>query len=158
MPRSRACGPRATTGRKRPARSSGSTLARRRSRARRGRSSSPTHTSRSDGATARARASRRCSQRTWSVARPRRTWSAACLELAIAAAPRDATLRLDLAALLEQLGEPGRVADVLTEHAAVAYGERRPKERALLHHRIARALLAAERPSDALEQLKHAAK
>jgi len=79
------------------------------------------------------------------------------LEVAAAADPGDAELRLELAGLLEGLGQWSRVASVLRERIAL-YGERRSKERALVHHRLARTLVRSGDNGGALAELRLAAK
>jgi len=79
------------------------------------------------------------------------------LEVAAAADPRDAELRVELAGLLEGLGQWSRASVVLRERIAL-FGERRSKERALLHHRLSRALLRAGDVDGALAELRTAAK
>jgi tetratricopeptide (TPR) repeat protein len=79
------------------------------------------------------------------------------LELAAASDPSDGDLRLELAGLLERLEQWSRAAGVLRDRIAL-FGDRRSKERALLHHRLARALLRASDIADALAELRLAAK
>jgi tetratricopeptide (TPR) repeat protein len=79
------------------------------------------------------------------------------LELAAAADPGDGGLRLELAGLLEGLEQWSRAAGVLRDRIAL-FGERRSKERAVLHHRLAHALLSASDVAGALAELRLAAK
>jgi predicted negative regulator of RcsB-dependent stress response len=79
------------------------------------------------------------------------------LELAVASDPGDGDLRLELAGLLEGLERWGRAAGALRDRIAL-FGDRRSKERALLHHRLARALLRATDLVGALAELRLAAK
>jgi lipopolysaccharide biosynthesis regulator YciM len=64
------------------------------------------------------------------------------LELAAASGPGDGGLHLELAGVLEGLEHWSRAAEVLRNRIAL-FGDRRSKERALLHHRLSRALLRA---------------
>jgi tetratricopeptide (TPR) repeat protein len=79
------------------------------------------------------------------------------LELAAASDPGDGGLRLELAGLLEGLEEWSRAAGVLRDRIAL-FGERRSKERALLHQRLAHALLRASDVAGALAELRLAVK
>jgi tetratricopeptide (TPR) repeat protein len=79
------------------------------------------------------------------------------LELAAASDPGDGGLRLELAGLLEGLEQWSRAAAVLRDCIAL-FGERRSKERALLHHRLAHALLRVSDVAGALAELRLAAK
>lgn len=79
------------------------------------------------------------------------------LERAAASDPADGALRLELAGLLEGLEQWTRAAGVLRDRIAL-FGERRSRERALLHHRLARALLRASDADGALAELRLAAK
>jgi tetratricopeptide (TPR) repeat protein len=81
--------------------------------------------------------------------------AAAVLELAVAADPRDSALRLELARLLEGLGEFSRAAAVLKECIDMG-GDAPPKERALLHRRLAHALRGSQDLGGALAQLRAA--
>jgi tetratricopeptide (TPR) repeat protein len=83
--------------------------------------------------------------------------AARLLELAVASSPEDLGLCPMLADVLEELGSWDRLAVVLAEQTAL-YGERRSKERALIHHRLASALTRTDRAADALEHLEMAAK
>jgi tetratricopeptide (TPR) repeat protein len=85
------------------------------------------------------------------------TEAADLLELAATSDPSDGGLRLELAALLEGLEQWGRAAGVLRDCIAL-FGERRSKERALLHRRLAQALLRASDIAGALAELRLAAK
>jgi tetratricopeptide (TPR) repeat protein len=82
---------------------------------------------------------------------------AAALELALPQAPRDATLRLELAGLLESLEQWARAAEVLKECMAEGF-DTSPGGRATLHRRSARALSAANDLDGALAQLQLAAR
>jgi lipopolysaccharide biosynthesis regulator YciM len=82
--------------------------------------------------------------------------AAGLLEQAVAFGPQDGSLRPLLADVLEQLGRWDRVVEVLREQVAW-YGEHRTKDRALLHHRLARALVHAGLQKDALSELLLAA-
>jgi tetratricopeptide (TPR) repeat protein len=81
--------------------------------------------------------------------------AAAALELAVAADPRDSALRLELAGLLEGLGQFSKAAEVLKECIAMC-GDTSPKERALLHRRMALALRGSADLDGALAQLRAA--
>lgn len=86
-------------------------------------------------------------------------WNAAVplLEQAVELEPEDASLRLRLAeALMEsqRAGEAARVLRVQLER----YGMRRPKERAVVHFALARALLGQNDSSAALEELVQASR
>jgi tetratricopeptide (TPR) repeat protein len=83
--------------------------------------------------------------------------AAAALELALPAAPRDTGLHVELAGLLESLGEWPRAANVLRQCIA-ACCEPSPKERAILYQRLARALRSASDLEGALAQLRAAAR
>ncbi len=82
--------------------------------------------------------------------------AAVLLEEAVAACPQDGGLRPLLADVLEELGRWDRVVEVLRDQIAW-YGELRTKERALCHHRLARALVHAGLQKDALAELRLAA-
>jgi tetratricopeptide (TPR) repeat protein len=82
--------------------------------------------------------------------------AADALELAVSAAPRDSRLHLVLAQLLESLGQWPRAAEVLKECVAIG-GEASPKERGLLHQRLARALSRSSDLEGALAHLRVAA-
>jgi tetratricopeptide (TPR) repeat protein len=79
------------------------------------------------------------------------------LERAIGSDPGEGTLRLKLAELLEQLAQWDRVVEIDRQQLAL-YGDRRSKERALVHHRLARALVRTDRAPDAMRELEAAAK
>jgi tetratricopeptide (TPR) repeat protein len=83
--------------------------------------------------------------------------AAELLALAAACDPRDAGVRLELAALLEAHEQWNRAADVLRERLAL-FGDHRSKERALLHHRLARVLVRAKDEAGALTQVRLASK
>lgn len=74
------------------------------------------------------------------------------LTQAVELAPEDSTLRLDLAKALFQCQSYAEAARVLRDQVA-RYGTRRPKDRALVHHELARVLLAAGQRDEALEEL-----
>jgi lipopolysaccharide biosynthesis regulator YciM len=82
--------------------------------------------------------------------------AAALLEQAVQFFPRDGALRPLLADVLEELGRWDRVVEVLRDQIAW-HGEQRTKERALSHHRLARALVHAGLQKDALAELRLAA-
>lgn len=79
------------------------------------------------------------------------------LERAIAIDPDDSSLRLLLARAFHEQEEFARAAEVLREQLA-RYGSRRPKDRALVHYELARALLAGGDRGQALAELDAAAK
>jgi tetratricopeptide (TPR) repeat protein len=79
------------------------------------------------------------------------------LDLAVASDPGDAAMRLELAAALEGLEQWNRAAQVLEDRIAL-FGDQRSKERALLHHRLARALARANDGVGALAQLRLASR
>jgi tetratricopeptide (TPR) repeat protein len=79
------------------------------------------------------------------------------LDLAVASDPGDVGIRLELAEVLEGLEQWSRAAQVLQDRIAL-FGDQRPKERALLHHRLARALSRANDPAGALAQLRLASR
>src|SRR5262249_20310780 len=83
--------------------------------------------------------------------------AADALELALPDAPQDTGLHLELAGLLETLGEWARAANVLRGCIATCC-EPSPKERAILYQRLARALRSAKDLEGALAQLSVAAK
>ncbi|HTQ42803.1 MAG TPA: tetratricopeptide repeat protein, partial [Polyangiaceae bacterium] len=85
------------------------------------------------------------------------TEAAELLALAVASNPADASVRLELAQLLEILGQWSRAAEVLRDRIAL-FGEHRGTERAHLHHRLARALVRANDPAGAFAQLRMASK
>ncbi|HMA96360.1 MAG TPA: tetratricopeptide repeat protein, partial [Polyangiaceae bacterium] len=89
----------------------------------------------------------------------RKDWSAAVplLEQAVDLDPEDATLRLRLAEALMQSNRPEDAAAVLRSQLE-RYGVRRPKERAVVHFALARALLGQDDRSAALEELVHASR
>jgi lipopolysaccharide biosynthesis regulator YciM len=82
--------------------------------------------------------------------------AAALLEQAVVVCPQDGALRPLLADVLEGLGLWDRVVEVLRDQIAW-YGQLRTKERALSHHRLARALVHAGLQKDALAELRLAA-
>ena len=79
--------------------------------------------------------------------------AAAALESALSVTPEDGGLRLDLATLLEGLGQWPRAAEVLRECLAKG-GELSSKDRAFLCRRLGRALGAANDFEGALAQLR----
>jgi tetratricopeptide (TPR) repeat protein len=83
--------------------------------------------------------------------------AAELLALAVATNPADAAVRYELAQVLESLKQWGRAAGVLRDRIAL-FGEHRSLERALLHHRLAHALLLAKDPAGAFAQLRLASK
>jgi Flp pilus assembly protein TadD len=80
----------------------------------------------------------------------------ALLRLAVTWAPDDDGLRRWLLDALESLGRWDEAAGHL-RHQLAALGERRSKDRALLHQRLARALAKAGRSAEALAELRTAA-
>ncbi|MGC4069563.1 MAG: hypothetical protein QM784_33890 [Polyangiaceae bacterium] len=64
----------------------------------------------------------------------------------------DASLRLDVAAALLAHDQPGLATDVLGVQIEL-YGDRKPKERSIVHLALARAWLAAKEPTRALAEL-----
>lgn len=78
------------------------------------------------------------------------------LEKAIALRPKDGTLRPSLAEVLESLERWDRAAEVLRDQIGW-FGSQRNRERALTHHRLAKALLGANRQKEALAELRLAA-
>jgi tetratricopeptide (TPR) repeat protein len=78
------------------------------------------------------------------------------LKLAGSWAPHDEVVRRWLLDALESLGRWDDVAAILREHIE-AYGEQRSKDRALVHQRLARALVRASRTAEALAELRAAA-
>lgn len=86
-------------------------------------------------------------------------WSAAVplLEQAVELEPEDATLRLRLAEALMQSERPADASQVLRAQLE-RYGVRRPKERAVVHFALARALLGLQDRAAALEELVHASR
>jgi tetratricopeptide (TPR) repeat protein len=81
--------------------------------------------------------------------------AAVLLEKAVLLRPADPTLRPALADVLEAVGRWDRVVEVLKDQVAL-HGTQRTKERALTHHRLARAMTRAGRPKDALAELRAA--
>ncbi|HEX8792350.1 MAG TPA: hypothetical protein VF765_15455 [Polyangiaceae bacterium] len=71
--------------------------------------------------------------------------------------PNDAAVRLELADLLEGLGQWARAAQSLSERIAL-YGDQRTPERAHLHHRLAGILVRAGDRAGAFAQLRIASK
>jgi tetratricopeptide (TPR) repeat protein len=82
--------------------------------------------------------------------------AAAALESAVDADPRDHRLRLELAQMLERLGQWPRAAAVLKDSIAVC-GDACSKDRALLHQRLGCALSRSNDLEGALAQLRVAA-
>ncbi|HEY5146921.1 MAG TPA: tetratricopeptide repeat protein, partial [Polyangiaceae bacterium] len=82
--------------------------------------------------------------------------AAALLELAVSWYPQDATLRPALADVLESVDQWDKTALVLKEQVGL-YRDQRSKERALAHHRLARALDRAKKSDAALAELRTAA-
>jgi Flp pilus assembly protein TadD/DNA-binding SARP family transcriptional activator len=82
--------------------------------------------------------------------------AAALLELAVSWYPQDPALRPALADVLESLEQWDKTAHVLKEQVAL-YRDQRSKERALAHHRLARALARAKKSEAALAELRIAA-
>jgi tetratricopeptide (TPR) repeat protein len=81
--------------------------------------------------------------------------AAALLELAVALEPQDGALRVSLVDTLEGLARWDQAAAVL-EAQIKLYGDLRSKDRALVHRRLAAALLRANRREDALAELRQA--
>ncbi len=79
------------------------------------------------------------------------------LEEASELAPGDQAIRLELA---DAMRESRRFDDARAVLAALldGYGGRRPRERAAVHHALARLELAQERPADALRELETASR
>ena len=82
--------------------------------------------------------------------------AAALLEKAVSLRPADASLRPALADVLEAVERWERLVEVLKEQLGLQ-GAPRTKERAWTHHRLARAMVRAGRPKDALAELRAAA-
>jgi tetratricopeptide (TPR) repeat protein len=78
--------------------------------------------------------------------------AAVLLEKALALDPHDAALRGLLVEVLERLEQWDRTVDILRAQVDF-YGEARSKDRAVTHHRLARALVRANLPTDALREL-----
>src|SRR5690606_30874327 len=81
----------------------------------------------------------------------------ALLERAVELSPEEARLRLRLAQACIACRRYDDAARVLREQLAL-YGSRRPKDRALVHYELARALLAAGERAVALSELERASK
>jgi len=79
------------------------------------------------------------------------------LEQAVELESEDATLRLRLAEALMQSGRPTDAATALRAQLE-RYGARRPKERAVVHFALARALLGLEDRPQALDELVQASR
>ncbi len=79
------------------------------------------------------------------------------LEQAVELEPEDATLRLRLAEALMESVRPADAATVLRAQLE-RYGARRPKERAVVHFALARALLGLEDRQSALDELVQASR
>jgi tetratricopeptide (TPR) repeat protein len=69
----------------------------------------------------------------------------------------DVDLRLELAEALSKADSHAQAANVLREQIN-RYGARRPKERAMVHHALARELLALGERNEALEELRSASR
>ena len=82
--------------------------------------------------------------------------AASLLEKAVSLRPADPALRPALADVLESIDRWERAVEVLREQLAL-YGAARTRERALCHRRLARAMVRAGRPKDALPELRAAA-
>jgi lipopolysaccharide biosynthesis regulator YciM len=82
--------------------------------------------------------------------------AAALLELAVSWYPEDPALRPALADVLESLEQWDKTALVLRDQVGL-YRAQRSKERALAHHRLARALDRAQKSDAALTELRTAA-
>jgi golgin subfamily B member 1 len=82
--------------------------------------------------------------------------AATLLELAVSWYPQDAALRPALADVVEALGQWEKAAAVLRDQLGL-YRDQRSKERALVHHRLARALVRAGGNEGALAELRLAA-
>jgi tetratricopeptide (TPR) repeat protein len=78
------------------------------------------------------------------------------LERAVALHPQDASLRSLYAEALAAAGEQGRAREIL-EALIRESGRRRSRERAALHHRLARVARAENKTDEALAQLEQAA-
>lgn len=79
----------------------------------------------------------------------------ALLQLALTWAPHDEALRRWLVNALESLDRWNDAASVLREQIQLS-GDQRSKELSLIHHRLARALVRANRAADALAELRTA--
>jgi predicted Zn-dependent protease len=82
--------------------------------------------------------------------------AASLFEKVVALKPADPTLRPFLVDVLENVERWDRAVEVLREQLAL-YGATRTRERALCHRRLARALVRAGHPKEALPELKSAA-
>ncbi len=82
--------------------------------------------------------------------------AASLLEKAVLIRPADPTLRPLLADVLESIERWERAVEVLRDQLAL-HGATRTRERALCHRRLARAMVRAGRPKDALPELRAAA-
>jgi hypothetical protein len=82
--------------------------------------------------------------------------AATLLELAVSWYPQDAALRPALLDVIEALGQWEKAAAVLRDQLGL-YRDQRSKERALVHHRLARALIRAGSNDGALAELRLAA-
>jgi tetratricopeptide (TPR) repeat protein len=82
--------------------------------------------------------------------------AASLLEKAVLIRPSDPSLRPMLADVLEAIERWERTVEVLRDQLAL-HGPARTRERALCHRRLARAMVRAGRPKDALPELKAAA-
>jgi tetratricopeptide (TPR) repeat protein len=80
----------------------------------------------------------------------------ALLRLAVSWAPHDEGLRRWVLDALESLGKWDEAATHLRERID-AFGDQRSRDRALVHQRLARALVQASRPAEALAELRVAA-
>ena len=81
--------------------------------------------------------------------------AATLLQAALSVDPNDATLRGTLVEVLETRGRWEEAALVLAGQIAL-YGDHRSRERAVVHRRLAHALVQAGRPEDAFTELRHA--
>jgi tetratricopeptide (TPR) repeat protein len=82
--------------------------------------------------------------------------AATLLEKAVLLRPSDPALRPALADVLESIDRWDRAVEVLRDQLAL-HGATRTRERALCHRRLARAMVRAGRPKDALPELRAAA-
>ncbi len=78
------------------------------------------------------------------------------LERAVALSPGDTSLRSQYADALSAAGEVGKAREIL-EGLIKDSGRRRSKERAALHHRLAKVARAENKPKEALAHLEQAA-